>query len=305
MEACVDCGDPSARDGRCVECLEEVAESPDWRDEAPAPSVSQDDRRSRLAACGHTVPMHRGRQRPRCPDCVTTAPRVPAACGACGVDLPPLRHQGNPRRWCSRSCMDYARRNPGVVRPIDWRTRADWRKPRPCEQCETDFVPALKSTRFCSMKCVGAYQKARSAERRPECSEGCGKPARVRGMCRTHYNKATGHYIGAVAKDPERERARLRIKTHRRKDWSRLTDITPEYEMALRAKAKRCPLCEVKLTDEPYLPNSKELDHIVPRNVGGTHTIGNVRMICRHCNITRPWDGSDYTGPVTLWAEVA
>jgi HNH endonuclease len=121
-------------------------------------------------------------------------------------------------------------------------------------------------------------------------------------MCKTHYNKSMGCYIGDMPKDPARERARLRLKTHRRKDWSRLTDITPEYEQGLRAKAKRCPLCTAKLTDEPYLPNSKELDHIVPQGAGGTHTIGNVRIICRACNLARPWDGSDYTGPVTLWS---
>lgn len=112
-----------------------------------------------------------------------------------------------------------------------------------------------------------------------------------------------GNYIGDVAKDPQRERARLRIKTYRRRDWSRLTDITPEFEIALRAKAKRCPLCRVILTDVPFLPHSKELDHIVPRVAGGTHTMGNVRIICRQCNQGRPWDGSDYAGPVTLWAE--
>lgn len=121
-------------------------------------------------------------------------------------------------------------------------------------------------------------------------------------MCKTHYNKATGHYF---AKDPERERARQRLKTYRRKGKVRESDITLEYEVALRTRAKRCPLCDVKLTVTPYLPNSKELDHIIPLGMGGTHTIGNVRIICRQCNGTRPKDGSDYTGPVTLWAEVA
>jgi hypothetical protein len=130
------------------------------------------------------------------------------------------------------------------------------------------------------------------------------KPARKRGLCSTHYNKATGYYIGTVPKDPDRERARLRLKSHRRHDRERLTDITPEYEMALRVKAKRCPLCDVKMLDEPYLPASKELDHIVPQGAGGTHTVGNVRIICRTCNLARPWDGSDYSGPVTLWAQV-
>ena len=74
--------------------------------------------------------------------------------------------------------------------------------------------------------------------------------------------------------------------------------------MGLRRKAKRCPMpnCGVRLTDKPYLPNSKELDHIVSQGVGGTHTIGNVRIICRDCNLKRPWDGGDYIGPVTLWS---
>lgn len=137
------------------------------------------------------------------------------------------------------------------------------------------------------------------------CSEnGCGNPRHGSdGLCKTHHNRATGNYVGTMVKDPDRERARLRLKTHRRKDWSRLTDITPEYEMELRAKAKRCPLCTAKLTDEPYLPNSKELDHIVPRGAGGTHTMGNVRITCRTCNLARPKDGRDYVGAVTLWAE--
>jgi len=120
------------------------------------------------------------------------------------------------------------------------------------------------------------------------------------GMCKRCYRRVNRHRWKT---NPERERARQRIKTHRRHDRERLTDITPEYEMALRAKAKRCPLCDVKLIDSPYLPNSKELDHIIPQCVGGTHTIGNVRIICRRCNLARPNDGSDYVGPVTLWAQ--
>lgn len=94
-------------------------------------------------------------------------------------------------------------------------------------------------------------------------------------------------------------------KNYRRRVGRRTIDVTTAYESELRAKAKRCPMpgCDVRMTDVPFLPNSKELDHIVPIGVGGTHTIGNVRIICRQCNLDRPDDGSDYTGPVTLWAE--
>lgn len=106
--------------------------------------------------------------------------------------------------------------------------------------------------------------------------------------------------------DVNKRRASWRNRNHRRRQAVALTsDITTTFEAALRAAAKRCPICDVHLVDEPKLPASKELDHIVPLNVGGTHTIGNVRIICRTCNRGRPWDGSDYTGPVTLWSQIA
>lgn len=71
----------------------------------------------------------------------------------------------------------------------------------------------------------------------------------------------------------------------------------------MRKRAKDCPLCGVRMTDKPKLPHSKELDHILPLNQGGTHTHGNVRIICRMCNARRPKDGSDFAGQLTLWAQ--
>jgi hypothetical protein len=96
-----------------------------------------------------------------------------------------------------------------------------------------------------------------------------------------------------------------RAKNHARRTKLRMTDVTIDYERALRRKAKICPLCKVRLVSEPFTPRSKELDHILPINVGGTHTIGNVRIICRQCNQERPKDGTDYAGQLTLWAEDA
>lgn len=59
------------------------------------------------------------------------------------------------------------------------------------------------------------------------------------------------------------------------------------------------------MTSKPNRPNSKQLDHILPLNIGGTHTVGNVRIICRTCNLARPKDGSDLAGwQPTLWAQV-
>lgn len=99
-----------------------------------------------------------------------------------------------------------------------------------------------------------------------------------------------------------RSNARTRWKHHRRRSAERLTDITPAEQDALTRRTRKCKLCGVWMTSKPFLPNSKELDHIVPINTGGTHTHGNVRIICRTCNLKRPKNGSDYTGQTTLWA---
>lgn len=61
-------------------------------------------------------------------------------------------------------------------------------------------------------------------------------------------------------------------------------------------QTKHCPLCGERA-------KTKHLDHIIPINIGGTHTRGNVRVICAKCNLSRPHDGSDLNGhQPTLWA---
>lgn len=93
-----------------------------------------------------------------------------------------------------------------------------------------------------------------------------------------------------------------RWKRSKRRSVTKDSDITPAQEGEMRRRARKCRLCGVFMTSKPLLPNSKHLDHIVPIGVGGTHTHGNVRIICLTCNLKRPKDGSDYVGQVTLWA---
>lgn len=94
-----------------------------------------------------------------------------------------------------------------------------------------------------------------------------------------------------------------RHKRKLRRSVTRWTDITPAQEATMYRRTRKCKLCSCWMTNRHGRPNSKHLDHIVPLGVGGTHTHGNVRIICRTCNLRRPKDGSDYAGPVTLWAQ--
>ena len=60
-----------------------------------------------------------------------------------------------------------------------------------------------------------------------------------------------------------------------------------------RAKAQdngltTCPLCNTWMNfDHAQLPNSPELDHIIPFAEGGTNDEQNLRIICRSCNQKR------------------
>lgn len=104
------------------------------------------------------------------------------------------------------------------------------------------------------------------------------------------------------ARKRELTRVRDRNKNHRRRAKTRHNDVTPADMRALLASRTTCPLCAKRMTDSPGR-RQKHVDHIVPVNIGGTHTIGNLRVICRACNLARPTDGSDLDGHMpTLWA---
>jgi 5-methylcytosine-specific restriction endonuclease McrA len=177
---------------------------------------------------------------------------------------------------------------------------------RRCGRCK-ELVPLAaftasihnKSGAWCR-PCRAEYQRQRyrlqsgSAVHPPVCDD-CGGLT-VRG------STAYGKFCTRCAH--ERRRARESRKVSKRRTVQRYTDITAEYERELRKRTRRCRPCGVWMTSKPGRPNSKQLDHIIPIVLGGTHTVGNVRIICRTCNLTRPTDGSDLAGhQPTLWAQ--
>lgn len=97
-----------------------------------------------------------------------------------------------------------------------------------------------------------------------------------------------------------RRKAHDRHMQHTRRAAKASTDLTVAMIEALLAKAKRCPLCKVKLNGKWPEPDAPQLDHIVPINAGGSHTYSNVRVICADCNLRRPNNGSDYAGQLGL-----
>jgi hypothetical protein len=92
---------------------------------------------------------------------------------------------------------------------------------------------------------------------------------------------------------------------HRRRARMKTTDINSKWLNDLYTKASKCPLCNFEMSeDSRKYPLGKTLDHIIPLNIGGTHTKNNVRIVCAKCNCSRPKDGSDLLQLVINYKEV-
>lgn len=105
----------------------------------------------------------------------------------------------------------------------------------------------------------------------------------------------------------KRSRERWVAKAHKRRvAKGPVRDLGAAEVRRILASRTFCPLCRCRMNDEGRTgnPRKKHLDHIVPLNVGGTHTLANVRVICASCNLARPKDGGDVTQE-TLWARAS
>lgn len=222
-------------------------------------------------------------------------------CLECGTSFPRFCEG---QKYCSRACKERAhkhRRASLGAAPAASRSTA---RPsasapqtgdkstgcRPCERCgeSLPLVVSLGSARFCSDLCRLPVATIRVRE----CVI-CDRPFVVHGRMRSK--------TCSPACEREERKARGRYRDYIRR--ASVSDITADQEREMRRRTRKCRLCGIWMTSKLNRPNSKHLDHIVPINQGGTHTHGNVRIICADCNLRRPKDGSDFIGQLTLWAQ--
>jgi 5-methylcytosine-specific restriction endonuclease McrA len=106
------------------------------------------------------------------------------------------------------------------------------------------------------------------------------------------YREANKEKLHEFCKSPA-AKASVTHHRHLRRLRGSDTDITSGWLVELKAKAGNCPVCDVTMASDGRKMDGKTLDHIIPINVGGKHSMRNVRYICRNCNLSRPKDGSD------------
>lgn len=125
-------------------------------------------------------------------------------------------------------------------------------------------------------------------------------PDKRRESCHKYYEK-NKERIAEKAKEYRKSQARkmtVRNYKHKRRSKEKNTDITKRWLLDLMARTRECMICDCELTDE-----NRQLDHIKPLSVDGTHTKDNVRFVCKKCNQTRPKDGSDEHKNAQLFVE--
>lgn len=86
------------------------------------------------------------------------------------------------------------------------------------------------------------------------------------------------------------------IWAHRRKSTGYVPG-TARYEVLKRAKF-RCELCGISAEEKAL-----EVDHIVPRNLGGSDELHNFQALCYSCNATkRDRDNTDFRGMANAYS---
>lgn len=202
-------------------------------------------------------------------------------CGYCGASFKPRNRGRDANKFCSRECglKGQRRRYEGVGDHCVVYFKQ-------CAACGKPFVARRSLTPVCSEECrkeiARRKTRARSAGKK-EITEtkckGCGAlftpeyGNKKRMFCSTKCLKSHGLRVGKSVR-----RARIR-------GASAMDRIDPLK--VFERDGWKCKLCG---TPTPLiirgfgLPNSPELDHIVPVSKGGAHTYANTQCLCRACN---------------------
>lgn len=166
------------------------------------------------------------------------------------------------------------------------------RVPRFCQPCRRARVPsgtykpkpavAESTCRTCGD--VFTYERAGSGgRRRITCSDACADAWKAKRR-RAFFDTEHGRAVARASRQRQRAIRRRAVVTG---------TADAAFVRELLAHASACPLCGIEMTRTPYMHASMEVDHIVPLAAGGTHDRGNLRVICRSCNVRRPRNGSD------------
>lgn len=243
--------------------------------------------KTRVAKCGHLVPVHPGRQRRACTSCrKSTGQRSlrewTITCRGCGVGAT-VYHQS--QLYCDVDCrvasLATARE---AARPV-----VD------CLACAKPFVQRRADARFCSSFCGDVHRGQRLPAplvRRvcalPGCDVDFQPKKREQRCCGETHSKKLWHVENPGAGYEWNDKRRDAY--HRRRALKKATSSgRPVILAEIRERDKNCcHLCGDKVPAKAYPhPLSPSLDHVIPLSKGGIHDPSNVKLAHLRCNVQK------------------
>lgn len=258
-----------------------------------------------------------------CPDC-----RSSAKCLGCGVEFPSRVNGGRPRKFCSPACQQASlatgsracdcsdcgaqftagSRGPKPSRCANCRRSglAAERKRAACEHCGAAYVLARTGQKFCSDRCrEQSYRKGgvkfvnKSCE---YCSVELGSVHPQKRFC--GGNCARKFREADMTPGERRARwERKRANWQRRRALKKGATVGPPFTIldVISRDGWQCSLCG-EVVDGSLVypdPRSLSLDHVVPLNRGGEHSLTNAALAHLECNVIKGdrWNGG--------WANVS
>lgn len=191
-------------------------------------------------------------------------------CKGCPADITGTHPK---RRWCSETCRVQSYKQP---------------PPEPvmlnCQWCYQEFPPGRKSKRsYCSLYCGSAANAHIRTWRTPDrCYLG------VCIDCRMLHGRPP--YLARCCYECQaiRDARRRDYAQGRRSDRYRRGEKIHWMDLLAR-DGPTCHLCSESVDPDlrsPH-PRSGTVDHLVPIALGGSHSLDNVRLAHRSCNISR------------------
>lgn len=219
-------------------------------------------------------------------------------CHECGA-----RFTGRKKKYCSTACADEAKRQRDILKKAITR-RAQGQKPRATAISHLQGTPIYKRImRFRSARSGGRviqYRPLNDGERAiwqahqarkanwARYLKACDaidnpKEPSVLALMTDEQRRATDarRWQWRYNNDPEfraKQKARLLAKKQRRRYQKKLTDDGTVTGDVIYQR-KDCVYCGAPLT-----PESRTIDHMIPLNLGGTHSASNVTACCLSCN---------------------
>ncbi|MEK3819676.1 HNH endonuclease signature motif containing protein [Cytobacillus sp. FSL W8-0315] len=179
-------------------------------------------------------------------------------CLNCGVKIEGKRSN---KKYCSRRCLVYFNKTPGYLPEPNKKAVT-----HECVNCRENTVKGRY--RFCD-KCKNLIVKRNC--------RACGDSFAVK-----------IHKLNKFCSDTCRNRDTVR----KRKIHDEVNDVFVSRDEVFKVESYKCKCCGcntekkfsyIKGTQIPK-PTSPTIDHIIPLNHGGTHTLNNVQLLCYRCN---------------------